>query len=90
MAVRKWESMMSKKARSKIGKKETKSKETVSPAPTPEPTPEPTPRCAPAPEPTPVREDSSAEEIGQPVSAKRSVIDWIRQKWWTIRFYKQL
>ena len=61
MAVGKWESMMSKKARSKIGKKGIKSKETVSPAPTPEPTP----MCAPAPEPTPVREDSSAEEIGQ-------------------------
>ena len=85
---------MSKKARSKIGKKETKSKKTVSPAPTPEPTPtptpDPTPVCAPAPEPTPVREDPPTEEIGQPVSAKRSVIDWIRKKWWSIRFYGQL
>ena len=77
---------MSKKARSKIGKKETKSKKTVSPAPTPEPTPTPDP----TPDPTPVREDPPTEEIGQPVSAKRSVIDWIRQKWWSIRFYGQL
>ena len=81
---------MSKKARSKIGKKETKSKETVSLAPTPEPTPMCAPAPEPTPDPTPEREDSPAEEIGQPVSAKRSVIDWIRQKWWSIRFYRQL
>lgn len=75
---------MSKKARSKIAKKETKSKKTVSPAPTP--TPEPV--CAPAPE--PVSEEPPVDEIRKPVSTKRSVIDWIRRKWWSIRVYGQL
>lgn len=85
---------MSKKARSRIGKKETKSKKTMSPVPTPEPVS--TPVCAPVPEPvptpvpTPVCAPVREEPLVAEVPSKPSVLDWLKRKLWAIRFYGQL